>query len=228
MITIETIKQRHSVRRYLAKPIADDIKQRLLQEIAICNEQSGLHIQLVTDEPKAFSGLLSYGKFSGVTSYLVMAGNPSADFEEKVGRYGEHLVLFAQSLGLHTCWVGMTYRKVNSAFTLSDGEKVRCLIATGYGESTGVSHKIKAISQVSNADESSPAWFVQGVEAALLAPTAVNQQKFRFELTPQQIEGKSVVKAKTTFSMVGYTKIDLGIAKLHFEIGAGKDNFVWD
>lgn len=228
MITIETIKQRHSVRRYLAKPIADDIKQRLLQEIAICNEQSGLHIQLVTDEPKAFSGLLSYGKFSGVTSYLVMAGSPSVDFEEKVGRYGEHLVLFAQSLGLNTCWVGMTYRKVNSAFTLSDGEKVRCLISIGYGESIGVSHKIKTIGQVSNADESSPAWFVQGVEAALLAPTAVNQQKFRFELTPQQVEGKSVVKAKATFSMVGYTKIDLGIAKLHFEIGAGKDNFVWD
>lgn len=228
MITIETIKQRHSVRRYLAKPIADDIKQRLLQEIAICNEQSGLHIQLVTDEPKAFSGLLSYGKFSGVTSYLVMAGSPSVDFEEKVGRYGEHLVLFAQSLGLNTCWVGMTYRKVNSAFTLSDGEKVRCLIAIGYGESTGASHKIKTISQVSNADESSPTWFVQGVEAALLAPTAVNQQKFRFELTPKQVEGKSVVKTKATFSMVGYTKIDLGIAKLHFEIGAGKDNFVWD
>ena len=227
MITIETIKQRHSVRRYLAKPIADDIRQQLLQEIAQCNQQSGLHIQLVTDEPKAFSGLLSYGKFSGVQHYLVMAGRPSADFEEKVGRYGEHLVLFAQSLGLNTCWVGLTYRKVGHAFTLAEGEKVRCVIAIGYGESAGFAHKIKTIGQVSNANDSSPAWFVRGIEAALLAPTAVNQQKFHFELMPQQRDGKPVVKANTTFSMIGYTKLDLGIAKLHFEIGAGKENFVW-
>lgn len=228
MVTIETIKGRHSVRRYLPKPISEETKQQLLQEIAACNEQSGLHIQLVTQEPKAFTGLLSYGKFSGVENYLVMAGRPSESFEERVGRYGEHLVLFAQSLGLNTCWVGMSYRKVNDAFTLLDGEKVRCVIAIGYGETQGHSHKIKAVSQVSNATESSPTWFVQGVEAALLAPTAINQQKFRFELQPQQGEAKPVVKAKTTFSMVGYTKIDLGIAKLHFEIGAGKDNFVWE
>lgn len=228
MVTIETIKSRHSVRRYLPKPISEETKQQLLQEIAACNEQSGLHIQLVTQEPKAFTGLLSYGKFSGVENYLVMAGRPSDSFEERVGRYGEYLVLFAQSLGLNTCWVGMSYRKVDDAFTLLDGEKVRCVIALGYGETQGHSHKIKTISQVSNASESSPAWFVQGVEAALLAPTAINQQKFRFELQSQQGDAKPVVKAKTTFSMVGYTKIDLGIAKLHFEIGAGEDNFVWE
>ena len=227
MITFNTLRQRHSVRRYQGKPIADDVKQQLLQEIAYCNEQSGLHIQLVTDEPKAFSGLLSYGKFSGVQHYLVMAGSPTTDFDEKVGRYGEHLVLFAQDLGLNTCWVGLTYRKVNHAFTLSKGERVRCVIAIGYGESAGHAHKGKTFCQVSNIDDHSPAWFILGVEAALLAPTAVNQQKFRFDMLPQQREGKPVIKASPTFSMIGYTKLDLGIAKLHFEIGAGKDNFVW-
>lgn len=226
MITTKTIKQRHSVRRYLDKPIADDVKQQLLQEIAVCNEQSGLHIQLVTDEPKAFSGLLSYGKFSGVQHYLVMAGKPSADFDEKVGRYGEHLVLFAQDLGLNTCWVGLTYRKVSHAFTLAKGEKVRCVIAIGYGESAGHAHRGKTLSGVCNIDKYLPGWFIVGVEMALLAPTAVNQQKFYFELLPQR-DGKPVVKASPTFSMIGYTKLDLGIAKLHFEIGAGKDSFVW-
>ena len=35
------------------------------------------------------------------------------------------------------------------------------------------------------------------------------------------------VRARKGFSMIGYTKMDLGIAKYHFEIGAGNVNFDW-
>lgn len=59
-----------------------------------------------------------------------------------------------------------------------------------------------------------------GIEAALLAPTAMNQQKFMFSLN----RGKVSVKAGRGF----YTKLDLGIVKYHFAIGAGKDNFEWE
>ena len=125
---------------------------------------------------------------------------------------------------------GLSYRKVNEAYKIEKGEKLTCMIALGYGESQGVSHKIKTMEQVSNATSNSPSWFRKGVEAALLAPTAINQQKFSFFLQDQ--EGtkagcKPKVLAKKGFSMVGYTKMDLGIAKLHFEIGAGKENFKW-
>lgn len=51
------------------------------------------------------------------------------------------------------------------------------------------------------------------------ASTGMNQQKFYFELK----EGK--IKAKSGFGF--YTKIDLGIAKYNFEIGAGRENFSW-
>ena len=103
------------------------------------------------------------------------------------------------------------------------------MIALGYGTTQGVIHKTKKMEQVSNVDDDSPQWFRQGVEAALMAPTAINQQKFYFELLPQEkgATSRQKVRAKRGFSMVGYTKIDLGIAKLHFEIGAGKDNFCW-
>ena len=97
----------------------------------------------------------------------------------------------------------------------------------GYGEDKYRKHKIKSREEVSNASELTPEWFNKGIEAALLAPTAVNQQKFFFELLNEKKEGKAVVKASTTFSMIGYTKMDLGIAKYHFEAAAGKDNFVW-
>ena len=54
-----------------------------------------------------------------------------------------------------------------------------------------------------------------------------NEKKAFFELLNEKKNGKHQVKASITFSMIGYTKMDLGIAKLHFEIGAGKENFEW-
>lgn len=99
-------------------------------------------------------------------------------------------------------------------------------IAIGYGETQGVGHKVKKVEQVSNASDTTPSWFKKGVEAALLAPTAVNQQKFSFEYVGMK-DGHHQVRAKKGFSMIGYTKTDLGIAKYHFEVGAGKENFEW-
>ena len=36
-----------------------------------------------------------------------------------------------------------------------------------------------------------------------------------------------LIEAKTFASLWGYTQIDLGIVKYHFEIGAGKEKFQW-
>ena len=222
----EAIVARHSVRQYQKKPIEAEIIKRLNEEIALCNQEGKLHIQLVTDEPKAFAGgMAKYGKFSGVSNYLAMVGPKGAD--EAVGYYGERLVLLAQTLGLNSCWVGLTYKKIPGAFRLREGDIVHCVIAIGYGETQGVKHKIKRIDQVSNVSNDSPEWFRRGVEAALLAPTAINQQKFSFELLPTEESQPARVLAKRHFSLVGYTQMDLGIARYHFEIGAGKENFLW-
>lgn len=217
----DAIESRHSVRSYLDKPIPQDLIIQLNQKIDELNQVSGLHIQLITNEPKAFDSFMAhYGKFSGVTNYIAMIGSKTADLEEKCGYYGEKLVLFAQQLGLNSCWVAMTYKKIKSAFVVSKGEKLCIVIALGYGATQGVPHQSKDIRKVSNADENSPKWFLDGVEAALLAPTAINQQKFYFSLNGNKVS----VKSKTGF----YTKIDIGIAKCHFEIGAGRENFVWE
>ena len=227
MTLTEAIKTRHSVRAYKEQPLAENTAKLLEEKIAELNEVGNLHIQLIKNEPKAFQGTLAkYGKFSGVTNYFVMVGKKSDDLDERVGYYGEQLVLYAQTLDLNTCWVGLSYKKVADTYVLDDGEKVVCYIAVGYGETQGVGHKIKTVEQVSNASDITPAWFKKGVEASLLAPTAVNQQKFSFEHVGVK-NGKHLIRAKKGFSMIGYTQMDLGIAKCHFEIGAGKDNFEW-
>jgi nitroreductase len=222
----EAITARHSVRKYIDKEIPVDIVTVLQDKIAEYNKVGNLNIQLVLNETRAFTGMLSYGSFSGVRNYFVMVGKKGADLDERVGYYGEQLVLLAQTLGLNTCWVGLSYRKVPEAYNVGKDEKLACMIALGYGETQGVSHKIKTIEQVSNASDLTPAWFKRGVEAALLAPTAVNQQKFSFEYVGMS-NNRHQVRAKKGFSMIGYTQMDLGIAKYHFEVGAGKVNFEW-
>ena len=222
----EAITARHSVRKYIDKEIPVDIVTVLQDKIAEYNKVGNLNIQLVLNETRAFTGMLSYGSFSGVRNYFVMVGKKGADLDERVGYYGEQLVLLAQTLGLNTCWVGLSYRKVPEAYNVGKDEKLACMIALGYGETQGVSHKIKTIEQVSNASDLTPAWFKRGVEAALLAPTAVNQQKFSFEYVGMS-NNRHLVRAKKGFSMIGYTQMDLGIVKYHFEIGAGTDNFEW-
>ena len=238
MILQEAIEARHSVRAYKDQPLSEEVVKVLEKEIAVVNQKGNLHVQFILNEPKAFQGTIAkYGKFRNVKNYLVMAGRKADDLDERVGYYGEHLVLLAQTLGLNTCWVGLSYSKVPGTYVIDEGEKIVCYIAIGYGETQGVGHKVKTVEQVSrsavrtlgsstNATDAMLSWFRRGVEAALLAPTAVNQQKFSFEYLGMK-DGRHQVRAKKGFSLIGYTQIDLGIAKYHFEVGAGKDNFEW-
>ncbi len=222
MTMMEIMQARHSVRQYKDTVLRTDVLTPLQMEVDVCNEASGLHIQLVTTDPKAFDGFMAhYGKFSCVKNYIALIGKAEADLEEKCGYYGERIVLKAQELGLNTCWVAMTFGKgaAKKKCVIAPGEKLMCVIALGYGETQGSSHKIKTYDEVTEAAETAPDWFKRGIEAALLAPTAMNQQKFRFSLNDNTVTAKNLGGF--------YSKIDLGIVKCHFELGAGKENFDW-
>ena len=213
------------MRKYLDKPIETAQASSLVAAVTRINAVSGLNIQLVLEEPRAFAaGLWKYGQFSGVRNYFVMAGPKGKETEEKVGWYGEELVLLAQTLGLNTCWVGLTYKKIPGTFTLRAGDIVHCVIALGYGANQGVQHPLRPVEKFYESPASAPvpAWFLDGMHAALLAPTAVNQQKFKFILHED-----GIVEAQALHSLFGYTQIDLGIVKYHFEQGAGSANFRW-
>lgn len=221
MTLMEAMQARHSVRQYREEVLRKEDAALLREEIEACNAESGLHIQLVCGEPKAFSGLLArYGKFSGVTNYIALVGKKGPDLSETCGYFGERIVLRAQQIGLNTCWVAMTYSKVPAAFSAGEGEKLCAVIAVGYGKTQGSGHRVKSVREVTEGEPPFPEWFVSGVEAALLAPTAMNQQKFRFALHGNRVSA--------TAGSGFYTKLDLGIVKYHFAMGAGADAFTWD
>ncbi len=220
MDIIQAIRERHSVRQYVDIPLKKEDVLILQKEIEDANKESGLHMQLVLNEEKAFSSFLAhYGKFRNVKNYLALIGKKSDDLEEKCGYYGEEIALKAQTLGMRSCFVGGTYKKVPAAVKLEKGEKIVLVIALGYGENDGVPHRSKDREVLSNVQEDSPEWFRNGVDAAMLAPTAVNQQKFYLK----EEDGK--VEIQTGYGP--FVKTDKGIVKYHFEIGSGKGPEIW-
>ena len=208
---LDLMKERHSVRQYSDKKIDGDMKTKLDTYVASINEESGLSMQIFYNEPNCFNSMLAhYGKFSNVKNYIAIVGKKEE--QEKAGYYGEKLVLKCQELGLNTCWVALTHGKVN--VQTKPQQKLLILIALGYGTNTGVAHKSKPIKELCKED-AYPEWFMKGMEAVSLAPTAMNQQKFLFEMKNGQVYAKAL--------MGFYSKIDLGIVKYHFEAVTGHE-----
>ena len=216
MTIMEAIDARHSVRAYKDMPIPQETRDQLDAFVSGCNEESGLNITVRYDDPDGFdSKLAHYGSFSNVKNYIILKGSKRADFDFECGYFGEKIVLYAQQLGLNTCWTALTFNKKKVKELVPGGEKLCMVIALGYGETQGTPHKSKSLYDVIDVKGGMPEWFVAGVESALKAPTAVNQQKFCFMLENDEPSVK--VRGIGT-----YTKVDLGIAAYHFEAATGK------
>lgn len=213
MTVREAIEARHSVRAYTKRPIDGEVLNALQAEIDACNQASGLSIRLFLDEPNAVKGLwASYGAFENADNYLALSGPDTDALFPLCGYWGERLVLFAETLGLSTCWIAGSYKKGRVKKRIGEGEALAAIISIGYGARPGKPHRSKTFAQVTEIDGEAPDWFRKGVEAALLAPTAINQQRFLFRYR----NGKATVKA-----LKGpYSLIDLGIVQYHYEIGA--------
>lgn len=220
MDIFEIMKSRHSIRSYNSKQIEDEKIKILQQVITTANQESGLHIQLQLNDATVFTGFKAhYSKFNNVNNYIAIIGKKSDSLEETAGYYGEKVVLKATELGLGTCWVSVSYSKDKCQAVIGSDEKLVCVIALGYFDQNGAPHKTKPIEKLSEVSGPMPIWFKQGMIAAQLAPTAMNQQKFVFQLKDTSV----IAKAGRGF----YTKLDLGIVKYHFELGADKKNFSW-
>lgn len=213
MDILKIMEQRHSVRQYKDVRIEQE-KRDVLDELAKeLSERSGLNIKVIYDEPNGFdSKMAHYGNFKNVKNYIVLSGRKGLD--EAAGYYGEELVLKAQEIGLNTCWVYLTFNKKAVKKSAAEGENLYCVISLGYGENQGVAHKDKPMEKLLDVEGEPPRNFYDGVAAAMLAPTATNQQKFKIRYKNGITE---IVKNGIGFCM----DIDLGIVKYHFEKASG-------
>ena len=217
---MKAVRERHSVRRYTDRPIEGDVLKELRLAIEKYNREGGLRMQLRLNEDEPFRGFLaSYGLLHGVRNYVALIGEDRPDLDERVGYYGEKLVLHAQLLGLNTCWVGGSYRK-GKAVRVAENERLVCVLAIGYGANQGHARRSKPMEKLCCTDGEMPEWFRMGMEAAMLAPTAVNQQRF-------MIEWKNGILRYRAYRGL-FSAVDLGIVKLHFEIGADASGLMPD
>lgn len=230
MTDLEAIDLRHSRRGYLGTPIAKESIAELVKAIELYNMASGLSIQFVEDGREAFRGFtMAYGMFSGVRSYIAIVGKTSDEhLKEKAGYYGERLVLLATKLGLGTCWVGGTFNKSRCSCTVHQDESLVLLILVGNVEAKKgfkenaiyrLAHRgTKPVEKLYVSDTEVPDWFLEGMKAVQKAPSAVNLQPVLFLYQHGIVSAE--VKEPTHLQLV-----DLGIAKAHFEIGAGRGRF---
>ena len=215
MDLLEAAKERHSVRQYTDRRIEGEVRDSLQKEINRLNELSGMSMRLVLDEPNAFGGLLlkATTHFKNAVNYIAVSGPESEDLDWMAGYYGEQAVLFAQTLGLNTCWAMMAKKSEQKG-----GVRNVINISVGYGETQGVPHRSKPVEKIADISDA-PEWFRKGVECAMLAPTGLNKQAFNLERDGNRVR---IGAARNTLKQV-----DMGIAKFHFELGAGKENFEW-
>ena len=228
----EAILVRLSNRKYLDRPLSEEELSLLDRAVRRLNTDSGLRMQLVTEEPEAFGSLRkSYGMFSNVRNYIAMVG-PSGDHDllEKCGYYGEQLVLLATTMGLGTCWVAATYDRSACAPLAGQGETLCCVIAVGPVAPErglrekmvrGVTHrKSKTLAELARGMGEAPDWFMAGAAAVQRAPSGMNRQPILMRYENGSVSAELAEETP-------YCMIDLGIAKYHFEVGAHGGTWTW-
>lgn len=214
----ELIKKRHSVRKYKNEPLKDNDISKINELIDDINRNE-LSFKLITNENIFKNIILGYGFIKNCNNYIILAGKDNNELEEKVGYFGELLTLKLLEIGINSCFVGGTYKKKKVKNDLPEGYRMVMVLAIGYGVDNGKVARTKTFDDISLSKDV-PDWYKDGIDMVLLAPSAVNQKKWKFELiAPNYV--------KATCNGKFFPNVDLGIAKLHFEIGARIDNFKW-
>lgn len=225
MITVETIRGRHSVREYDGKPLSQAELDALGAVVGECARESGLDIQLVGDNPEVFNVIARFGLIRGCRTHVAFVVDDAkvrcVAADEAVGYWGQKIVLAAQDMGFNTCWCALCSRKKSRA-VVAPGKKIRLIIAVGHGKTQGFTRKTKGVEALSSVEcAKAPAWFAAAMEAAQLAPTAMNNQNFKITLLS---DGKTV---RIDAPQSGLNVIDEGIVRCNFEIAANEAGADW-
>lgn len=243
---IDAINIRTSIRSYDPDPIDDDTARQLDMTIDAVNMLADAHIQLVRDQPAVFADANASGHLNNAANYLAVVGPKDDGARERAGFYTERVVLAATLRGLGTCWVGGSWNRSKAArhCRLSAGEELYLGVVIGYPERhfdrmaksytelaamRDAHRESKTYEQFTapmsdEARAAAPDWFKAGVQAAMKAPSAMNRQPIVFSYNPDDDTAAAMIDPNVES---GQALNDLGIAKLHFQIGAGSGTWAW-
>lgn len=214
---MDAIYARHSVRQFTEQTIEGELRAELESAIHECNKSEGVEMHVFYEDPSLFTCRSAKRmKFENAVNYILVYGPVADNLEELGGYYGELIVLKLQQMGLRSCWVCDTFNKKAAQKKITEGQKLVAVIAFGFGQNDGWPHGGKFLDDVMNPGdvEITPVWFKVGAEAALLAPTANQNQNYKIILS----NGEAQLKMTKRTSHVN---VDRGILRCHFEMASG-------
>ena len=141
MTELQALHARHSVRAYQDKPIPLATAALLKGRLERLNSQYDLNMQYISPAEGIYDGMASkINGWKGVPAYVAVVGKKRDGLDEICGYAGELFVLYAQTIGMNTCWAGI-YKKKCVTAKVADDEKLVITIAVGYGENNGKPRK---------------------------------------------------------------------------------------
>jgi len=231
-IVEKSIRERRSVRTFDGRELTKEDRKKLSDFVQ--------NIDLPFDVPLEFKFLdqMSCPVIVGTEVYIGAKVKDLPFFNEAFGYAFEKLVLYAQSLGIGTTWIGGTMDRdaFEKAMNLSDGEIMPCVSPLGYPAKKMSLREImmrkgihaderKAFEEIAFFDT-----FDQPLTADLakdlylplemvrLGPSAVNKQPWRI-LVKDHFVHFYLKRAKPFVSgKIDMQKIDMGIALCHFDL----------
>lgn len=230
MELIEAIEKRISCRAFTDQQIETEKVEALAADIERINREGGLHFQLYGPREDGTAIDMAANMFAGNPPYYAaLVGEVGPLPEERLGYFGEQLVLHATQLGLGTCWVASTYNAETTRAELAAGEKLHDVVPIGYAPAkmpmkqrtirAGIrarDKKLEAMWQGPVPFNQAPEWIQAAIAAVHKGPSAVNCQPVVFV---QDGEGEPV-RATVPEVRRGLEYTDMGIAKYHFEVAA--------
>ncbi|WP_169275053.1 nitroreductase family protein [Bifidobacterium moraviense] len=244
---IDAIDIRTTIRAYDPDKIEDDQARQLSMTLDAVNMLADLNIQLVRNQPKVFAEANASGHYTNAANYLAIVG-PRNDDEarERGGFYAERVVLAATLYGLGTGWVVGSWDKAEAArhCRVTNSQEIYAGVVIGHPQNhlTYTAKKFEELTEIQRthrptksfeeltrtmSDEAraaAPQWFRDGMAAVAKAPSARNTQPILFSWDPET----GTVVASIDPELDGpYALNDLGIAKLHFQLGAGTGEWGW-
>lgn len=236
-INEQTIIARHSIRTFQPKPISDDHLQELLAFIDHLSNPWNIKIKIAfINDLKNSDKIGTYGMIKDPAVFLAawVVDQPFA--QEAIGYTLEHVVLYAESIGISSCWLGATFAKdhVQKILKIKKHEIMPIIIAMGHAkEKLRLKDKIikKAISSHTRLPneqlffENDPKMplslkkcgqYQKCLEMVRLAPSAFNAQPWRIIKTNNSFDFYIYSSKELRSSSIKH--VDIGIALAHFMI----------
>ena len=235
----ELVRNRRSVRTFDGEGLSEEDLGKLSSFMAELENPYDIHVECKLLDAKQQK--LSCPVVSGTDLYVGAKAKRVPHIEEAFGYSFEMLVLYAQSLGIGTVWVGGTMDRAafERAMTLDADEIMPCMSPLGY-PAKKMSLKESMMRKGIKAGSRKPfetIFFDGGFDTPLTpgkagdmayplemvrwAPSAVNKQPWRVVVT--QSGAHFYLKHAKGFiseSVGDMQKIDIGIALCHFALAA--------